>query len=194
MRYLRGLAAAAVVAGAAGLCIWAGHIGSTGWWRGIATLAVGLVAWVVVSFVPALVALDGGEEAGCALAVPALALVWALIWLTTVDVEIHSEQWQAVAVMDKDCQSSDSGCAWRYRVSDLRTERDLGWIYCDDKGLDPGDHTRVRADPSGRHRPSLEPCAHTSHGWTIALRVVQGLWVVAMLAAFGMAVFGYDDF
>ncbi|MEU7873627.1 hypothetical protein [Dactylosporangium sp. NPDC049140] len=194
MKYLRGLLAAAVVAGTGGLCVWAGHVGSTGWWRGIATLAIGAVAILVLTFVVPVIALEDSADAGCAIAFPAVVLVAALVWLTGIDIEVHSGQWQAVVVMDKDCQSSDSGCAWRYRVSDLKTERDLGWIYCDDDRLNPGDHTRVHAEPSGRYRGNLEPCAHTSHGWTNALRVVQGLWGLAMLAAFGLAVFGYDDF
>jgi hypothetical protein len=194
MRFLRGLLAAAVVAGAAGLCIWAGHIGSNGGWRIAATLTLGAVAWLVASWVAPSVATGYGEEVGWLVALPAMVLVGALIWLTAIDVEVKSGQWQAVVVMDKDCESSDDGCAWRYRVSDLRTERDLGWIYCDDDGLETGEHTRVHADPSGHHRASLEPCAYTSHGWTVGLRVVQGLWVLSMLAALAVGTFCYDPF
>ncbi|MER7277931.1 hypothetical protein ABT369_26160 [Dactylosporangium sp. NPDC000244] len=191
MRYLRGLLAAAVVAGAGGLCFWAGHIGASSWWRGAATVVIGLVAWLILTFVVGVI-VTGDGEAGCVMYFPALLLVGALIWLVAIDIEVRTGQWQAVTVMDTRCVSTDNGCAWQYRVSDDKTERDLGWIPCGDRGLGPGDHTRLHVDPAGKHRSSLEPCAFTSPGWTTGLRVVEGLWVLTMVAAFGAAVFAED--
>ncbi|GAA3455771.1 hypothetical protein [Dactylosporangium matsuzakiense] len=182
MRFLRGLAGAAMVAGAGGLCVWAGHIGSAGWWRGVVTLLIGVLALMVLAFVVPVIALENWEGVGCLATFPALILIIATTWLTAIDIEVHTGQWKPVTVMAEHCASTDSGCQWEYRVSDPKTEQDLGWITCDESTLDPGDHTRLHYDPTGHHRPNLEPCAHTAPGWTTALHIAWGIWAAVMLA------------
>jgi hypothetical protein len=194
VRFLRALAAAASVAAAFGMATWAGHIGASSFGRGLLAVLVGIAAFLILTFLVPLIALeDDGGDVGCALTLPTMALIVATVWLTAIDIEVRHGQWQDVVVQEETCQSTDSGCSWTYRVSDARTERDLGWIGCNDDSLNPGDATRVHVDPAGKHRPALEPCAHTAHGWTIGLRVVQGLWVLVLLGVFVGALLWLDD-
>ncbi|WP_433061246.1 hypothetical protein [Dactylosporangium sp. CS-033363] len=192
MRILRGLGGAAAALAAGGIAVWAGHIGSAGWWRWLVVLFLGVVAWIVATFLVPLIALEAGEEVGSILLLPVAALVVATIWFTAIDIEVRTGQWQAAVVTGKECQSTDSGCAWVYRVSDRRTEQDLGWIGCNENVLALGDQTRVHSDAAGRHRPNLEPCAHTSHAWTVALWVVEGLWILMAVGALAGAIFFWD--
>ncbi|MFI5912213.1 hypothetical protein [Dactylosporangium sp. NPDC051541] len=189
MRFLRGLAGAATVAVAGGLAVWAGQIGTAGLWRALSAFLVGAVAWVILTFIAPLVAIDEVEDSGCALILPAAVLILATVSLTEIDIEVHAGQWKPVVVMQKDCQSTDDGCQWRYRVHDARTEADLGWIMCDKNVLNPGDNTRIHVEPTGHHDPNLEPCAHTSTAWTTGLHLVWGVWGVCMLVAFLAALF-----
>jgi hypothetical protein len=188
VRFLRGLAAAASAAAAFGLATWAGHIGAASTGRGFLALGVAFLAVLVLSLTLPAFALGEVEDSGCALIVPAMFLVGATAWLTAVDLEVHTGQWRPVVVQDKRCYTTEGGCTWQFRVSDARTERDLGWLTCNDARLDAGDATRVHADPAGRHRPALEPCAHTTPGWTTGLHVVQGVWAAVLAGAFATAI------
>ncbi|WP_432993342.1 hypothetical protein [Dactylosporangium sp. CA-233914] len=188
MRYVRAVLTAAAVGVCGLLAVWAGHIGAAGFWRAALMAGVAMFACVALAVVVPLIGFDDGE-AGCGLLFPAFILVAATTWLTTVDIEVRSGQWRDVVVMDNKCVANDSGCSWQFRVSDARTEQDLGWIGCDaEPWPGRGDRTRVRTDPAGAHKPSLEACAHTSHGWTIALRCVYGVWLLIMIGGFWGAV------
>ncbi|MFI5912212.1 hypothetical protein [Dactylosporangium sp. NPDC051541] len=187
MIMLRGFGAAVVVAVAGVLAVWAGHIGAAGPWRGLGALVIAGIAFAVLAFVVPLIALDDWEGAGWLMMLPALVLISATVWLTAIDIEVHTGQWKPVVVMEENCQSTDGGCEWRYRVHDAKTEADLGWVTCNEDTLSPGDRTQLHYDPAGHHRPNLEPCAHTSPAWTTALHVVWGVWGLVMLAALAAA-------
>jgi hypothetical protein len=183
MRYGRASGAAAAVLVAAGLAVAAGHLGTTVWWRALGMGVLGFAAWAVLCFAPAGIGFDDADS-GCALLWPAAVLVGCTIWFTVADIEVHRGQWVAVTVQDSRCVETDNGCAWQFRVSEVSTERDFGWLGCDDAGLRPGDETRVRTDPRGRHRPSLEACAFTSPRWTTALHVALGVYGLVAIGVF----------
>ncbi|GAA3265135.1 hypothetical protein Dvina_16400 [Dactylosporangium vinaceum] len=184
MRFRRGLCASAAVAAAGGLSVWAGWFGSAGWWRVVLVLlAIGAALAVMAFLVPVLV-LGKMRDSALTIILTAAALVVGTAWLTAADIEVRSGEWQPVVVTAERCAATDGGgCEWNYRVTVLRTETDLGWITCDVDTLNPGDRTRVRADPHGEHRPSLEPCAHTWPGYTTVLHVVWAVWAVLVVAA-----------
>ncbi|GAA3455770.1 hypothetical protein [Dactylosporangium matsuzakiense] len=191
---LRGLGAAVLVAASFGLSVWAGRIGSVGSWRWTAIVALAGVALVTLAFAVPAVMFDDGEAMGYFTLPVALVLIAGTVWLTGVDAEVRGGQWQPVIVMDKHCVTTDSGCSLQYHLSDARTERDLGWLTCDDDALHPGDRARLHVDPAGHHRPALEPCAHTSPSWTRTLHVVWGVWgLVALLAIVGAFVAAFAE-
>jgi hypothetical protein len=187
MRWLRALWAAAAVAAAAVLSSWAGHLGTATWWRLALELGLGVTACVLATVVMGAAVPDTDGWVAWLALWPAVILVAATVTLTAVDIEVRTGRWEAVVVQDAKCVSTEGGCAWSYRVSDARTERDLGWIPCDDDTLRPGATTRVRADPAGRHQPDLEPCAYTSPAWTVGLRIVDVLWGLAVVGVFAGA-------
>ncbi|GAA3452507.1 hypothetical protein [Dactylosporangium matsuzakiense] len=184
---LRGLAAATAVAAAGALATWSGHIGAGTWWRGVAAVLVAVVAFFLLGLAGAVALEAETDDAGGASVVPSIGLVVVTVWLTATADEARAGEWRPAVVAERTCSRPKEECEPQYRVTDLSTETDLGWMACGKTWYHPGEQTRVRVDPAGRHSPNLEPCAHTSRGWTIALRVVQGVWVAVIL---GTAVAG----
>jgi hypothetical protein len=181
-------AGAAAALAALVLAVLAGLVGTTTWWRAALMVLCAVLAWMLLLAVLPLAGLADTDDAASAMFWPAAILVIGAVWFTVADAEVHGGRWDPVVVQDYRCAASESGCTDEYRVTDAASERDLGWVGCADADLSPGDATRVRADPQARHRPSLEPCAFTSPGWTVALHITEGAYVLFAVVVFGAAV------
>ncbi|MEV4511089.1 hypothetical protein AB0K00_19205 [Dactylosporangium sp. NPDC049525] len=164
----RGAAGLGVLAVAPVAVVFLARSSLGGAWFTVAAVAVCVAGFLLVA---AVITTLFGEDPGGRMdrwATAALILAFATPVLVSTGIraeEVRAWQWTDVTVQQVRCArtTDDGGCVEEYRISDTRTEADLGWSSCGDTRFQVGSPARAHVNPADT-RVRLGSCGYTS-GW-----------------------------
>ncbi|MET7395368.1 hypothetical protein ABZS66_17940 [Dactylosporangium sp. NPDC005572] len=116
-----------------------------------------------------------------------VAAIFVTTFAPAAYLEVVGEDRPAI-VQDGRCVEQEEGCEQQYLVSDLRTERDLGWLSCGEPVYRTGDQVTVRVDPDGRAMPALHRCGPGGRAMWFMVAAIPGVAAAYLLAGLGLAI------
>jgi hypothetical protein len=182
----RGAAGVAVLAVAPVATTVLARSGLGGTWFTVAAMAVCVVGFVLVA---AVITVLFAEDPGGSMdrwATAALILAFATPVLVSTGIraeEVRTWRWTEATVQQVRCARTgdDGGCIEEYRISDARTEADLGWLSCGDTRFQVGEAVRAHVNAAGT-RVKLGSCGYTSGWYAVTFWTIVVLHVLVAAA------------